>query len=90
MTDGMFPDPPDPPQLLQTAEQGLWGGPTYSYRGARIECMKGGHVCGLFVPEHPLHGTTFGVVGTITPLVDLWVDERRLPKYMRVVPRAKR
>jgi hypothetical protein len=30
----------------------------------------------------------FGCVGAITPLVDLWVEERRLPKYMRMV--AKR
>ncbi len=37
--------------------------------------------------DHPLHGATFGVVGTVTPLVDLWVEERRLPSYMRAVPR---
>ncbi len=30
---------------------------------------------------HPLHGMTFGVVGTITALVDLWVEERRLPDH---------
>ena len=38
---------------------------------------------------HPLHGMTFGVVGTITPLVDLWLEERRLPDYMRAVPGLK-
>jgi hypothetical protein len=48
------------------------GGPTYSYRSARIERALGGHVCGLFMPEHPLHGRNFGVVGTVTSLVDLW------------------
>lgn len=37
---------------------------------------------------HPLHGHSFGVVGTITPLIDLWVEERRLPSYMRAVPPA--
>ncbi len=26
----------------------------------------------------------FGVVGTITPLVDLWVDIRALPDHMRL------
>ncbi len=46
------------------------------------------HVCILLMPAHPLHGCTFGVVGTITPLVDLWVEERRLPDYMRAVPKA--
>ena len=49
--------------------------------------MKGGHVCGLFMEGHPLDGCTFGVVGTVTPLVDIWVEERRLPVYMRAVPR---
>ncbi len=42
------------------------------------------------MPGRPLHGQGFGVVGTITPLVDIWVEERRLPKYMRVVPKAGR
>ena len=79
----MFPEPPTLPQPMQTAAQGPWGGPTYSYRGARIECMAGGHVCGLFMPQHPLHRSTFGVVGTITPLVDLWADEGRLPSHYR-------
>jgi hypothetical protein len=84
---GMFPDPPKPPLPEQTAAQGPWGGPTYSYRGSRIECFKGGHVCGLFMEGHPLDRLTFGVVGTITPLVGLWLDEGRLPDYMRVVSR---
>jgi hypothetical protein len=30
-----------------------------------------------------------GLAGTIMPLVDLWLDERRLPNYMRLVPKAK-
>ena len=81
MTNSMFPDPPSRPQLVQTAAQGPWGGPSYSYRGARIERMKDGHVCGLFMPDHPLHGWTFGVVGTITLLVDVWLDEGRLPSH---------
>ena len=41
------------------------------------------------MPDHPLHGSTFGVVGTVTLLVDLWVEERRLPGYMRAMPKAK-
>ncbi len=40
--------------------------------------------------DHPLHGQGFGSVGTITPLVDLWVEEKRLPKYMRVSPKLGR
>jgi hypothetical protein len=33
--------------------------------------------------DHPLNGATFGVVGTVTPLVDIWLDERRLPRHIR-------
>ncbi len=40
------------------------------------------------MPDHPLHGSPFGVVGTVTPLIDLWVEERRLPGYMRAVPKT--
>jgi hypothetical protein len=35
------------------------------------------------MPEHPLHGRDFGVVGTVTTLVDLWADTGQLPSYMR-------
>ena len=53
----------------------------YAYRGAEIRCAKGGHVCAPFLEGHRLHGTTFGALGAITPLVDLWVEERRLPDH---------
>jgi hypothetical protein len=43
--DSMFLDRPEPPQLVQTAAQRPWGGPSYSYRNARIEDASGGHVC---------------------------------------------
>jgi hypothetical protein len=88
----LFPEPPAPaekPQLEETSAAGPWGGPTYRYRGARIECLKGGHVCGLFMDGHPLAGLTFGVAGTVTPLVDLWADEGRLPAYMRAAPKVR-
>ena len=78
---------PPRPGLELTAEIRPWGGPVFSYRGARIQCAKGGHVCALFMEGHPLNGATFGVPGTITPLVDLWIRERRLPSYMRAVPK---
>jgi hypothetical protein len=55
-----------------------------------IDCLKGGHVCRLTLDGHPLTGSTFGFAGTITPLVDLWLDEQRLPSYMRAVPPAGR
>jgi hypothetical protein len=80
-------DTPDPPEPELTAAEGLWGGPVYACRGAEIRCLKGGHVCALLMDDHPLSGWTFGVVGTVTPLVDLWLDERRLPDHMRAGPR---
>ncbi len=36
---------------------------------------------------HPLDGMAFGVVGATTPLVDVGLDEGRLPAHMRAVPR---
>ena len=81
-------DQPERPFPVETAVEGPWGGPVYDYRGAEIRCNKGGHVCALLMEDHPLHGATFGVPGTITPLVDLWINERRLPDYMRAVPKA--
>lgn len=42
----------------------------------------------LSMPGHPLHGLSFGAVGTITPLVDLWADHRKLPDYMRAAPQG--
>ncbi len=53
-----------------------------------IRCAKGGHVCALLMEAHPLHGMTFGVAGTITPLIDSWLDHGRLPDYMRAVPKS--
>ena len=76
--------PESPPHPLeQLAATGIWGGPSYRYRGAEIRCMPGGHICALFLPDHPLHGSTLGVPGTITHLVDLWLEERRLPAHYR-------
>lgn len=40
------------------------------------------------MPDHPPDGLTFGVVGTTTPPVDIWIDEGRLPAYMRAVPKG--
>ena len=31
---------------------------------------------------------TFGVAGTVTPLVDQWADQGRLPAYMRTAPKV--
>ena len=81
-------DQPERPFPTETTAQGPWGGPVHSHRGAEIRCNRGGKVCALLMPDHPLHGNSFGVVGTITPLVDLWVEERRLPNYMHAVPKG--
>ena len=60
----------------------------FAYRGAEIRCAKGGHVCALLMEGHPLHGHTFGTAGTVAPLVDLWVEKRRLPAHMRATPKS--
>jgi hypothetical protein len=44
-------------------------------------------VCGLCMIGHPLDSHTTYVPGTITPLVDLWLNEGWLPDYMRAVPK---
>jgi hypothetical protein len=82
------PDPAPPPMPEQTTAEGPWGGPSFRYRGAEIHCLKGGHVCGLRMEGHPLDGQTFGVPGSIYALVDLWLDEKRLPDYMRTLPKG--
>jgi hypothetical protein len=88
MNETLLPTPREQPRLEETTMTGPLDGPSYRYRGAVIDCLKGGHVCRLTMPSHPLHGHSFGVVGTITPLVDLWLDEGRLPRYMRAAPKG--
>ncbi len=77
---------PTRPQPELVAAEGPWGGPVFRHRGAEIRCAKGGHGCGLFMESHPFNGATFGAVGTVTLLVDLWIEGRLLP-HMRTVPK---
>ncbi len=72
------------PELVTT--EGPWGGPVYHHRGAEIRCAKDGHVA-LLMEGHPFHGATFGAVGTVTLLVDLWIKGRLLPGHMHAAPR---
>lgn len=76
-------------RLEQISAEGALSGPSYSYRGAVIDCQKGGHVCRLRMAGHLLDGFSFGMVGSVTSLVDLWLDEKRLPYYMQVVPSGR-
>jgi hypothetical protein len=86
-------DPPPPPDARPEPEltvvEGRLGGPSYAYRGAAIDCRPGGDVCTLLMSDYPFHGWGLGSVDTIKLLIDLWLEERRLPKYMRVFPPAK-
>ena len=90
MTDEpkLIPDMPRHELKIAKAE-GPWGGATYSYQGARIECGKGDHVCALFMEGHPIDGINFESVETVTPHVDLWLDEQRIASHYKVVPKAK-
>ncbi len=47
---------------------------------------QGRPLCALLMEGHPFHDATFGTVGTVTLLVDLWIEGRLLPGYMRDVP----
>ena len=76
---------PERPGAELTAEAEPWGCPVYRCRGAEKRCLKGRHVRALLMEGHPLDGHTFGAPGTITHLVDLWIREQRLPRYMRAV-----
>ncbi len=76
--DGRRPDP----DTLLTAT-GPLGGPSYSHRGATIDCQPGAFICRLRMEGHPLSGQTFGVPGTIPYMVDLWLDHQRLPPWMK-------
>jgi hypothetical protein len=75
----LFPEPTERPFPREVAKVGPHGGPTAECRGARIGCMRSGHVRALVWEEHPLHGLAFGVVVRITPLIDPWGEERRVP-----------
>jgi hypothetical protein len=90
MNETLLPTPREQPRLEETTMTGPLDGPSYRYRGAVIDCLKGPHVCRLTLDRHPLKGMTFGVAGTITPLVDLWLEEGRLPDYMRAAPKVRR
>jgi hypothetical protein len=50
---------------------------------ANADAFAGIFIRSAVMDGHPLQGMTFGVVGTITPLVDLCVEEHQLPAYMR-------
>jgi hypothetical protein len=57
----LFPEPSPPSEkpdhrLEQTASEGPLDGPSYAYRGATIDCQKGGHVCGVRMPDHHAAG----------------------------------
>ena len=79
--------PPQRPQPELVMAEGPSGGPVYRYRGAEIRCAQGDHVCALLMEGHPFHGATFGSVGTVTLVVDLWIKGRLPPGHMRAVPK---
>ncbi|MBK1661851.1 hypothetical protein [Paracraurococcus ruber] len=79
----------DPHPLELVAAEGRWGGPSYRYRGAEIDCLPGGNVCAFRLASHPLSDRgSFGVPGTITPLADLWLNKGQLPAHYRAAREA--
>ena len=76
--------------MSRSRPKGRGAGPVFRYREAEILSLRDGQVCGLLMAAHPLYGATFGVPGTITPLIDIWLDEGRLPGHLSVVPRQEK
>ena len=78
------------PELELTAAEGPLGGPSYSYRGATIDCQEGGNVCALEMPDHLLHERGFNAISVTTSIIDLWLDGQRLPNAMQLVAKGQR
>ncbi|MFC4170310.1 hypothetical protein [Teichococcus aestuarii] len=51
------------------------------HRGATIRCCGVHNV--LLMPDHSYHGASFGQASFVETLIDLWLDERRLPQGYR-------
>jgi hypothetical protein len=63
-----------------------WDGHTGRLFG---RCQAKSHKCGSAPDDlggHSFFGQTFGVVGAVTPLINLRLDEGRLPDHMKAVP----
>ena len=67
--------------LRQVEAVGKWGGPTWEYRGARIETggPKRPRVNFLRLPGHPYDGIAHGHLLMCMRMIDEWLDHQRLP-----------
>jgi hypothetical protein len=74
----LIPEKPKHEVRVVKAE-GPWGGPTLEYRGARIEAAKGSHISAAWLEGWPLHGVNFGAPEIPMRLLDVWIDEGRIP-----------
>ena len=81
MSDLLPPAPSPPPRHhVETTQQvGPCGGPTRTYRGARIESNEKGTLFPFLMPGHPHHGTTRGNWENAIPLIDRWLGHGNLP-----------
>ena len=72
---------PDGQELCVTAENGVHGGPSYSYRGATIHSNKHGTLFSLAGGPRGLPGRWASVrsLDLILPVVDRWLDRGKLP-----------
>lgn len=78
----LLPEQPEPVRhsMEIVADVGPWGGPTRTYRGARIEANKQGLQFGLFLEGHPMHRQTMGNWENMVPLIDAWLDGALPPR----------
>ncbi|WP_458097361.1 hypothetical protein [Roseomonas sp. WA12] len=77
-------------ELRVTADPGLHGGPSFSYRGATIHSNKQRTLHGLFngPPDMPGLWGEIGSVDHIIYVLDIWLDHGKLPlPYVLAKPR---
>lgn len=80
-TDMLPPNPPPtvPHEIRITRQVGPLGGPTRTYRDARIEAIEKSAVFSLVMPHHPYNGMNLGNWENIVRLIDAWLDTGTLP-----------
>lgn len=85
-----------PEEIARTAAKlavlepvGPLGGPIYSYQGVRIVANAPSAVSVLDWPEHPMHGMQKGAPATWLGIIDLWLEEKKLPPWLSVTKPAE-
>lgn len=68
--------------LQQQTGIGIWR-PDLLYRAPRSAACPAA-MSELLIPGHSINGSTFSVLGTITPFADVCLDDGRLPAHTKI------